>query len=234
VSAWALWGVATAAGVAGWAARGALDPNSRIFGPVVSHGPRHGDRVFLSFDDGPNPGATARILDILAEERATATFFLLGRHAELFPDLARRVAAAGHDFGNHTYDHRKMHWMGREAVRHELESAHRVITEATGTAPTLFRAPHGYRNPFVAQETRRLGYTTFGWEGRVFDTARPGPAEIRRRVAKLLKPGAIVLLHDGDGSDPRGDRTQTANALPGILHDVRAHGLRLGKLSELR
>ena len=230
-----LWGAAGAAAAAvGVAAWGALDPNSQLFGRVVSQGPTDGDRVFLSFDDGPSPSATARIVDILAENDAVATFFFVGRHAGMFSDLARRVAEAGHDVGNHTYDHRKLHLLGRDAVRRELERAHAAIREATDVEPALFRAPHGYRSPFVALEARRLRYTTIGWKGRVFDTARPGPSEIRRRVAKLLKPGAIVLLHDGDGTDPRGDRRQTASALPGILEDVRVLGLRTGKLSELR
>jgi peptidoglycan-N-acetylglucosamine deacetylase len=228
-----VWGAAGAALVAAAGARGAFDPNSALFGPVVSRGPKHGHRVYLTFDDGPNPGATARILDILAEYGAQATFFLVGRHAEIFPHLARRVAAAGHDLGNHTYGHRKMHLMSPGVIRRELTDAHHAIADATGLAPALFRAPHGYRNPFVVQETKRLGYTTFGWSGSVFDTARPGPDVIRRRVAKLLSPGTIVLLHDGDGSDPHGDRSQTVEALPGILQDARERGLRFGKLSEL-
>jgi peptidoglycan/xylan/chitin deacetylase (PgdA/CDA1 family) len=236
VSALVLWGAAglAAAATAGASALGALDPNSRLFGPVVSHGPTQSDRVYLTFDDGPNPGATARILDILGEHEARATFFLVGRHAEMFPELARRVARAGHDLGNHTYDHRKLHFLSRNAIRRELVDAHDAIAEATDVEPALFRAPHGYRNPYVALEARRLGYTTFGWKGSVFDTARPGPAEIRRRVSKLLKPGAIILLHDGDGYDPQGDRSQTAAALPAILHDIRERGLVPGKLSELR
>ena len=231
----ALWGMAGAAAAgAGMAALGAFDPNSRLFGPVVSHGSPRARRVYLTFDDGPHPEATPRILDILAEHGAVATFFLVGRHAEMFPALARRQAEAGHDVGNHTYDHRKLHWMGPDQVRRELEGAHFAIAEATDVEPALFRAPHGYRNPFVAMEARRLHYTTFGWKGSVFDTARPGPAEIRRRVARLWKPGAIVLLHDGDAADPRGDRSQTVAALPGILADVRERGLAFGKLSELR
>jgi peptidoglycan-N-acetylglucosamine deacetylase len=235
MSALATWSVAgLAAAGAGLSALGAFDPNSRLFGPVVSRGSKHGNRVFLTFDDGPNPGATPHVLDILAEHGALATFFLVGRHAEMFPDLARRVVLAGHDLGNHTYDHRKLHWMGPGAIRRELENAHHAIAEVTDVEPALFRAPHGYRNPFVAIEARRLHYTTFGWRGSVFDTARPGPAEIRRRVAKLWMPGAIVLLHDGDGNDPRGDRSQTVAALPGILADARERGLTFGKLSELQ
>jgi len=81
--------------------------------------------------------------------------------------------------------------------------------------------------------TRQLGYTVFGWTFGVFDSARPGAEEIRRRVRKRLRGGAIVLLHDGDGYDPSGDRMQTAEALPGIIEDARAHGYEFGSLAEL-
>ena len=215
------------------ALRGALDPNSSLFGPVVSRGPGDDRVIYLTFDDGPNPEATGPILEVLAKRDVPAAFFLVGRHAEMFPEIARRVARAGHELGNHTHHHRKLHCMGRAAIRRELGDAHRAIVQATATEPTLFRAPHGYRNPFVAWEAQRLGYTTFGWTTGFWDSARPGVEEIRRRVRKSLKPGAILLLHDGDGYDPRGDRTQTAAALPGILDDARDLGFRFGRLATL-
>ena len=213
--------------------RGALDPNSSLFGPVISRGSRDQPVVYLSFDDGPNPETTPRVLETLGQWGVPAAFFLVGRHAELFPDIARRVAGAGHDLGNHTHRHRKLHLLGPGAIHREVTDAHRAIAEAAGVAPTLFRAPHGYRNPFVAREARRLGYVTFGWTGAIWDSARPGPEEIRRRVGKILEPGVIFLLHDGNGYDPRGDRTQTAAALPGILADARDRGFRFGRLSAL-
>src|SRR5438477_612692 len=111
---------------------------------------------------------------------------------------------------------------------------HALILETTGRAPRAFRAPHGYRNPFVARATRRLGYTVFGWTFGVWDSdPRVAAEEIRRRVRARLRPGAIVLLHDGDGYDPRGDRSRTAAALPGIIADARAAGYTFGSLAEL-
>ena len=201
-----------------------------IFGPSVERGPRN-RRIYLTFDDGPNERATPAILETLAG--VPAAFFMVGDHVRRFPVLARRVANEGHMVGNHTHNHMKLHFAGRRRIRHQLEVAHRAIEWATGQTPRAFRTPHGYRSPFLRGAVRELAYTVFGWTFGVFDTARPGVEEIRRRVRKRLRPGAIVLLHDGDGYDPEGDRMQTANALPGIIEDARASGYEFGSLTEL-
>lgn len=203
-----------------------------IFGRSVERGPR-AKRIYLTFDDGPNERATPAILTTLAMERVPAAFFIVGEHARRFPNVARQVAEQGHLIGNHTQRHKKLLWCGQRRVRDEVEQAHESIVGTTGRVPRSFRAPHGHRSPFLRSLARQLGYTVFGWTFGVFDTARPGVEEIRRRVRKRLRPGAIVLLHDGDGYDPDGDRMQTARALPGIIEDVRAAGYGFGSLSEL-
>jgi peptidoglycan/xylan/chitin deacetylase (PgdA/CDA1 family) len=206
-----------------------------LFGPSIERGERgpRARRLYLTFDDGPNERATPAILETLAAEGVPAGFFMVGRHVRLFPALARRVREAGHDIGNHTEHHIKLHLRGPRRIRAELEQAHVAIVVRTGRAPRAFRAPHGLRSPFLASLARALDYTVFGWTFGVFDTARPGAEEIRRRVRVRLRPGAIVLLHDGDGYDARGDRMQTAEALPGIIRDARAAGYEFGALSEL-
>ena len=227
--------VAGAAAV-GTVAMGAYHPNSPLFGPVIGRGPPAGRRVYLTFDDGPNPTATEAILDALAAAAVPAAFFMVGDHVRRFPALARRVASGAgvrHEIGNHTEHHVKLHVAGPARIRRELESAHRAIVDATGRRPRVFRAPHGYRNPFVGRAARRLGYRVFGWTFGVWDSDRPMPDEIRRRVRTKLRPGAIVLLHDGDGYDPAGDRRPTAHALPGIIADARALGYEFGSLTEL-
>jgi peptidoglycan-N-acetylglucosamine deacetylase len=224
---------ALGASLGAWA-YGTYAPNSPLFGKAVGRGARDQRAVYLTFDDGPNPGATERILDTLAGLGAPAGFFLVGEHVRRFPEIARRVAAAGHEVGNHTMHHRKLHLQGRRRIDEELRGAHAIIATTTGRAPRAFRAPHGYRNPFVTLATRRLGYTVFGWTFGVFDSdPRVSAAEIRRRVARRLRPGAIVLLHDGDGYDPEGDRRRTADALPGIIADGRAAGYAFRPLAEL-
>jgi peptidoglycan/xylan/chitin deacetylase (PgdA/CDA1 family) len=203
-----------------------------IFGPSVERGPRS-RRIYLTFDDGPNERATPAILATLAASGVPAAFFMVGDHVRRFTDIARDVVNEGHMVGNHTHNHLKLHFAGRKRIRHQLEVAHRAIEWATGETPRAFRAPHGYRSPFLKSITLDMSYTVFGWTFGVFDTARPGVDEIRRRVRTRLRPGAIVLLHDGDGYDPEGDRMQTAKALPGIIEDAWSAGYEFAPLAEL-
>ena len=221
-------GLAAVAGTLAW---GVYDPNSPLFGPVIGHGAA--DAVYLSFDDGPSEETTPVVLDVLARHDAPAAFFMVGRHARALPALTRAAAEAGHLIGNHTDTHVKLHVRSPARIGRELTDAHRTLSELTSRAPAAFRAPHGYRNPFVRTVARRLGYSVFGWSFGVWDTARPGAETIRQRVRLKLRPGAIVLLHDGDGYDPHGDRSQTAAALPGIIRDIRDAGYRLAPLAEL-
>lgn len=225
----------TAAGAAiGAWAYGTYEPNSPLFGRAIGRGPRRERLAYLTFDDGPNPAATAPILETLAAAGVPAAFFLVGEHVRRFPALARAVAEAGHEVGNHTLRHRKLHFYGPRRIRQELEGAHQLIAAATGQAPHSFRAPHGYRNPFVTHAARRLGYTVFGWTFGVWDSdPRVSAEEIRARVRRKLRPGAIILLHDGDGYDPQGDRRRTAGALSGIIADARDAGYAFRPLTEL-
>lgn len=227
-----------AGAVVGACAWGAYDPRSPLFGRVVSRGSKRRPVLYLTFDDGPRPGVTGSILETLGREGVPAAFFLVGKAVCRHPALARRVAAAGHEIANHTRSHRKLHRLGPGAIRAELVGAHQDIVQITGEIPRAFRAPHGYRNPFLAPVARRLGYRMFAWTFGVWDSDRPPPEEIRRRVRVNLRPGAIILLHDGDGrdptgTDPAGDRTNTALALPGIIHDAREAGFRFASLGDL-
>jgi len=220
-----------AGGAALWA-HGALAPNSPVFGPVVGRGPR--DRaLYLTFDDGPNPLATERIVRVLTRAYVPATFFMVGRHVERYPRLARLVVREGFGIGNHTHTHRRLALAGPERTRWEVEAAHEAILNATGQAPTCFRAPHGYRNPYLRSVIAEFGYQVFGWTFGVWDTALPGTEVIQERMRRGVRPGAVLLLHDGDGYDPDGDRRQTVDALPGIIADCRAMGYEFCPLGRL-
>ena len=221
-----------AAGGAAVFAHGALAPNSPVFGPVLSRGPR--DRsLYLTFDDGPNPHTTERIVRLLLREQIPATFFMVGRHVERYPELARLVARSGFELGNHTQTHKRLHLTGPARTEWEVRAAHEAIVRATRLAPTCFRAPHGYRNPYLRRAVIAYRYRVFGWTFGVWDTDRPGVEVIRQRMQRGLRPGAILLLHDGDGYDPEGDRSQTADALPGIIADCRAAGYEFCPLGRL-
>ena len=217
---------------AGVATLGAFHRNSAIFGSVLAHLPGDARRVALTFDDGPNPAATPRILDVLASRGVRATFFLLGRHVDRWPEIARAVCDAGHQLGNHGFLHAKLHRRSPAFVRRDLERGTDAIERATGLRPRLFRAPHGFRAPWVSPIARSLGQRTVGWSLGVRDSDRPGIEEITRRAVAGTRAGTILLLHDGDGYDPAGDRTQTAAAVGPIVDALRAQGYTFASLPE--
>jgi peptidoglycan/xylan/chitin deacetylase (PgdA/CDA1 family) len=219
----------------GGAAHGAFHRNSPIFGrPITRVRARDGGApaVALTFDDGPNPDATPLILDALKARNVKATFFILGRHAEQWPDLVARVADEGHSIGNHGYYHRKLHFKSPNYVRDDLERGTAAIERASTAHPRLFRAPHGFRSPWVTAIARRLGQRTVGWSLGVWDSDRPGVEAIAKRTVEGARPGSILLLHDGDGYDPRGDRMQTAQAVPLIVDRLHAQGYRFDLLDD--
>lgn len=217
-------GVALGAAVAGAVAHGAYYPNSWVFGRVLARLPRRAG-VALTFDDGPNPDATPAILDALGEANVRAAFFILGRHAQRWPQLVRRVADEGHLVCNHGFAHRKLHLRGPRAVRDDIAAGTQAIVDACGVSPRYFRAPHGFRSPWVTRIAESFGQRTVGWSRGVWDSARPGIDAIVRRSVRAATPGAILLLHDGDGYDPAGDRMQTAYALPEIIRRTRERGV---------
>lgn len=218
---------AAVAGTTAALAHGAYHRNSPVFGPVLGRLPGHGRDVAITFDDGPNPEATPRVLETLAREGVTATFFLLGRHVEHWPGIARDIASAGHVVANHGWHHRKLHLRGPAYVRLDIALGADAIRSATGAAPTLFRAPHGFRSPWVAGAARSLGQRCVGWTLGVWDSDRPGAEVIARRALDGTRPGTILVLHDGDGYDPGGDRTQTAEALSPIIRGLKERGFSL-------
>jgi peptidoglycan/xylan/chitin deacetylase (PgdA/CDA1 family) len=216
--------------VIGGAVHGAFHRNSPLFGPAL--GRIAGDRkvVALTFDDGPNPDATPLILDTLAEKGVPATFFVLGSHAERWPELVRRMSQEGHQLGNHGYFHRKLQFKSPFYVSRDIRLGIRAIKRAGAPAPRYFRAPHGFRSPWTTPIASSYGERTIGWSLGVFDSDRPGVDEIVRRTLEGVTPGSIVLLHDGDGYNPDGDRMQTAAALPYIIDRLKEQGYEFATL----
>ena len=223
-------GLGVGAVLIGGAAHGAFHRNSPIFGRPITRLTTSERAVALTFDDGPNPDATPVVLDALADRGVKATFFILGRHAERWPDLVERVAREGHAVGNHGYFHRKLHFKSPEYVRQDLELGTAAIERASQVRPSYFRAPHGFRSPWVTSIARSLGQRTVGWSLGVWDSDLPGVEAIAQRTVEGAKPGSILLLHDGDGYDPSGDRMQTAHAIPLIIDRLIAQGYRFDLL----
>ncbi len=214
------------AALAGAAAHGAFYRNSVLFGPALGRLPTREPVLALTFDDGPNPEATPRILDALGSAGVHATFFILGRHAERWPALVRRMRDEGHALGNHGYFHRKLHFKSPQYVRTDLGRGSDAIADACGMRPALFRAPHGFRSPWVNPIAASFGQRVIGWSLGVWDSDRPGADVIAQRTVVGARSGSILLLHDGDGYDPAGDRLQTAAAVPRIVADLVGRGYR--------
>ena len=213
---------------------GAFTPNTPIFGRVIGRGKVSSNRAALTFDDGPSAEFTPDVLDVLRDRGVKATFFVLGRHVRAHPDIARRIVEDGHELASHGDDHSLLTFAGPEGIAHQFRALDEAVISATGAAPApLFRAPHGFRSPFLVPVARSLGYRVVGWTAGVWDTTKPGVDRIVARSVSRLHPGAILLLHDADGSGAGDDRSQTVQALPQIIDAGRNDDLEFVTISEL-
>jgi peptidoglycan-N-acetylglucosamine deacetylase len=204
----------------------------RVFVDAVVRGPRSARGIALTFDDGPHPHWTPRILAVLAQRGVTATFFVVGHKVEAHPDVVRAIAEAGHAVGLHSYAHDRFFSLrGERRVKEDLERGLAVLERALGQRPRLFRPPIGHTNPTIARVVEALGLVVVGWTigGRDgLATARPG--EVVARVRRDLRDGAIVLLHD---APERGEREPAAvRALPAILDAIAAERFDVVPLSD--
>lgn len=181
--------------------------------------------VYLSFDDGPDPQWTPRILDILARARAPASFFVVGRTARAHPGLLRRIAAAGHRIGNHTYRHRHPWTLSQAAARAEVRDGAAAIADTLGQSPVLFRPPHGRLRACMLETATELGQATVLWNLSAVDW---GPLATPKRIARRLeraRAGDIVLMHDGANKHNR--PWALATVLPAVLERYAARQLQV-------
>lgn len=213
-----------------------VSPTSRFFAPVVSRLSTAEPIVALTFDDGPDPVFTPKILDVLADHRARATFFVLGERAGRYPDLIQRMHREGHTVGTHTQHHSlRFHFGSPRYVQREIEDAVAVVAGILPSAPTLFRPPQGLRTPCFASGWRRTrGLTCVTWSVRGLDSHQTTAQAIVGRVSPRLAPGAIVALHDGTGLGGGDDRAPTLTALTRLLSECRTRGLRCVSLGDAR
>ncbi len=203
-------------------------PSSQFFAPVVCHLPSDQPIVALTFDDGPDPVVTPKILDVLAAHHAHATFFVLGERAARHPEVIRRIHAEGHTVGTHTHTHRiGFHFASPANVTREINQAIAVVAGILPESPTLFRPPQGLRTPLFGSAWRKLrGLTCVTWSVRGLDSFATTPEKIVARISPHLEPGAIVTLHDGTGLGGGSDRAPTITALDRLLGECESRGLR--------
>jgi peptidoglycan/xylan/chitin deacetylase (PgdA/CDA1 family) len=212
---------------------GVFERRSPVFGPVFWKGRAGGNRVALTFDDGPNEPFTSQILDILKERRVRATFFVTGSNCLRFPGALERLARDGHETGNHTWTHEVLPLKSPSRIEEEIRKTSDIIEKLTGRRPGLFRAPHGWRNPWTNAVSLRCGCVPVAWTLGVWDTDRPGAEAIVRRTLKGVRDGCIILLHDGRGVEDGPDSTQLVEALPRIIDEIQRRGFRMVALSQM-
>jgi peptidoglycan/xylan/chitin deacetylase (PgdA/CDA1 family) len=193
--------------------------------------------VALTFDDGPHPEYTAKLLDILDRYQAKATFFVIGRHVKSFPDLVFRMQQSGHEIGNHSFRHERMNKMKLAEMIEEIEKTNLEIKNITGREPRYFRAPGGQYSAGVYQGALKTNMQVINWSLNAGDYQNElvysgektpfnqSAQEILKHLSKMIKGGDIVLMHNG--------APQTLEALPQLIEMLHKKGLKLVTVSEI-
>ncbi len=212
---------------------GWLLPTWQMYGDTFCRGSRREPLVALTFDDGPSPTTTPRVLDALAKYRLVATFCVIGAKAERHPDLMRRIVREGHAVALHGYQHRRLYsWQSPLTIAKDIETCRSVVADLTGVRPHWFRPPIGHVSPRVAAGARRTGVGILGFSLRGFDGLRGArPHQVLRRLRRGLRPGVIVALHDASEREefvPAG-----IEVLPELARLIRERNLRSVTVDEL-
>lgn len=213
-----------------------LWPRSHWMGPNWTQLPaaaaaRH--EIALTIDDGPDPVVTPQVLALLARHGIYATFFVIGARAERYPDLCRDIVRAGHAVENHSQrHHHNFALMGVRGITQELQAAQATLTAITGQRPLFFRAPAGFRNPFLDPVLHRMRLQLASWSVRGFDTRVGHVGQVTAKLLAGLRPGAIVLLHDGNAARTPAGRPVILTVLPALLDAAEAANLQFVTLRQ--
>lgn len=183
--------------------------------------------IALTFDDGPWPSSTAKVLDILKKNNIKGTFFVVGQNVKNYPDLTKRVVTDGHIIANHTWHH-WYHHMNAQTAAYEVANTTDIIYQTTGVKTSLFRPPGGNMRNGVAAYAKSNKYAVIMWSSDSMDYSRPGVPRLINNIFREAKPGGIVLMHDGGG-----DRSHTVKALPEIINKFRKQGYEFVTVPEL-
>jgi peptidoglycan/xylan/chitin deacetylase (PgdA/CDA1 family) len=201
-------------------------PRQDILPPrFISSGPSEGVKIALTFDDGPTPGVTDGILDILKERQIQATFFMIGSRIAAAPDLARRVLSEGHEAGNHTFTHAKLTTLPDDKVDAEIESTRALMQEALNYQAKWFRPPFGALRTNQSPLVQKAGLGVVLWSVDANDWSQPGVERIVEKILEQVKAGSIILCHDL--------HAQTREALPLLLDGLEQRDFELVSLTNL-
>lgn len=182
------------------------------------------NEILFTFDDGPNPEYTPKILAILKANNIKAIFFLIGKEVEKHPEIVKQIVAEGHVIGNHSYSHsNSFGFFSTKKVKEDLSKAQLAIQKIIGVPPKLFRPPVGVTNPNIAKAIKELKFKTIGWNLRTLDTVTTDKQKLINKISTNLKPGSIVLFHD--------TQKVTLQALPEIIELCRKKGMQFANIS---
>ena len=233
-----LWPLAAGAVAANHAFIGALGlwPRSTLLGENIRQLPAASiarREIAITFDDGPDPEVTPRVLDLLDRAGARASFFCIAERAARHPRLCAEIVRRGHGLENHSMRHsHTFAFLGMGGFRREISRAQSVLADASGRAPRFFRAPAGLRNPLLDPVLHELGLRLVSWTRRGFDTRDSGGPQVAARLTHGLEAGDILLLHDAGGArDPRGEPV-VVEALGRVLDSARSLNLRPAALHQ--
>ncbi len=209
------------------------EPSSTFFRPVLIRGPQEGKRISLTFDDGPAEQYTEQVLEILREQQVPATFFVCGRNVEKHPELLRRIVADGHEVGNHTYSHLFVYFKSQRRIAEEIDRTQAIIEKVAGFRPKIFRPPYGARWFGLMPTLLKRGMHLILWSSTGYDWKKDAKG-ITEIILRELKPGAVILLHDGRETRPAAevDRSPTVLALPTIIAGARQQGYTFAPLQD--
>ncbi len=219
-----------ACGVAGLMTYGVRARSARLFAPSVWRGANR-RAIALTFDDGPSE-STPRLLELLEREAVPATFFQCGVNVRRLPGVAREVARAGHEIGNHSDSHPRFYFRSADFMEEEMARAQSAIQEAAGLTPVLFRVPYGARWFGLRRAQKRLGLLGVMWTALGLDW-KLRAAGVAARLARAAGNGAIFCLHDGREVLPRPDISQTVEAVRLLVPELRARGFRFETVSQI-
>ncbi|MCM3671124.1 polysaccharide deacetylase family protein [Mesobacillus maritimus] len=185
--------------------------------------------VALTFDDGPNSTFTPQVLEILADADAKATFFMIGEHINKCPEIVKIANEQGHEIGNHTFTHAKMSGLTPEQILVEIEATEAIVSRLIGRNPIVFRPPYLDYNDRVVTILNEKGYVMVGAQNlEAQDWEQPGVEHIVKASIDRVKPGSILIFHDGFG-----DRSQTIEAVRLLVVELRSEGYQMVTVSEL-
>jgi peptidoglycan/xylan/chitin deacetylase (PgdA/CDA1 family) len=217
----------------GIAAYQSMAPTGQWFGRNFCGGNSTTKQIALTFDDGPNDPHTLHLLDVLARHNVRATFFMIGRYVRQRSDIAAEVAQRGHVIGNHTFTHPLLTIQSMSCIRDEITHCSAALTDAVGEHSNLFRPPWGGRRPGVFSLSRQLGLEPVMWNVTGYDWNAPSAHYIEQKVARRIRGGAVVLLHDGGHAAFGADRSKTVEVVDRIITRYKAGNYSFATIPEM-